>query len=54
MNQSVSNNETVEAIYQEALMKLEAIAERHKQEIDAYLEELNQAKIKKLTGELQA
>lgn len=54
MNQSVSNQDSVEAIYQRALAKLESIAERHKQEIDAYIEELNQAKIKKLEHDLRS
>ncbi len=53
MNQNASTN-TADAIYQEALEKLEAIAKRHKEEIDAYLDELNKAQIKDLENELQA
>lgn len=54
MNQSTHNTDPTEAAYQKALLKLESIAERHKREIDAYIAELNQAKIDALQKELQA
>lgn len=46
--------EQLEEIYRDAAIKLREITERHKQEIDAYIEELKQEKIKKLKEELHA
>jgi len=44
----------LDTIYEEATGKLQAIAKRHKDEIDAYIQELEEAKVKKLEKELRS
>jgi len=52
MNQSASNEATVEAIYKEALAKIEEIAARHKKELDDYFAELDRKKIEQLKQDI--
>ncbi len=54
MNQSSSNNDSLEAIYQRGIERLEAIAAKHKREMDECLEELRQEQIKELNEQLKA
>ncbi len=54
MNQSSSKQEQIDAIYQKGILKLEEISKRYKEEMDAYIEELRQEKIRSLEKDLQA
>ncbi len=46
--------EKIDEIYKEAEKKLQLIAKRQKEEIDAYLAELKEEKLKKLEQELKS
>jgi hypothetical protein len=46
--------EQIDIIYKEAMAELEAITERHKQEIDEYIDQLKQEKVKQLEKELKS